>query len=64
MNREQTTIRLTLRMPEELERRIRGQADRKGQSINQLMFGAIWNWLNQNQCESDRAAARTPESAI
>lgn len=37
MEREQTTIRLTLRMTEELENKIRLEAVRRGTSINQTM---------------------------
>lgn len=60
MNREQTTIRLTLRMPDEIDQQIRRQAERSGQTMNQLMLRVIWAWWKQDQGESRRAPARTP----
>ena len=36
--REQIDIRLTLRLPEELERRIRSEAQHKGTPMNQIML--------------------------
>ena len=41
MKKEQTTIRLTIRAPEELEERIRGEAARRGMSVNQTMLSIL-----------------------
>ena len=41
MEREQTTIRLTIRMPEKLDDTVRREAERKGLSINQLLLSII-----------------------
>ncbi len=40
-DREQTTIRLTIRAPEELERKIRSEAVRRGLSVNQTMLSIL-----------------------
>lgn len=48
MKKEQTTIRLTIRAPEELEKRIRGEAARRGMSINQTMLSMLHRYfMNQ-----------------
>lgn len=38
MEREQTTIRLTIRLPERLEKLIREEAARRGTNMNQTML--------------------------
>ena len=38
MEREQTTIRLTIRLTEELDKLLRSEAVRRGTSINQMML--------------------------
>lgn len=44
MEREQTTIRLTVRAPDELEEIIRECAKRAGMSMNQLMLTILNRW--------------------
>ena len=41
MEKKQTTIRLTIRMPEMLDDKVRREAARKGLSINQLLLFVI-----------------------
>lgn len=48
MDREQTTIRLTVRTPEELDKLIREESARRGTNINQTML-YILNWYFKNQ---------------
>lgn len=60
MNRKQTTVRLTLRLPEEIEQQIRREAECNAQSMNQLMLRVIWAWWKQNQGEFRHAPFRTP----
>lgn len=45
MKKKQTTIRLTIRMPEMLEDKVRREAERKGLSINQLLLFIINRYL-------------------
>ena len=42
--REQTTIRLTLRMADDLDKQIRSQAKQRGESINQTILTALSRW--------------------
>ena len=53
MKREQTTIRLTLRMPEALERMLRAEAERRGTNLNQTMLTI----LNREIYSSDKTIA-------
>ena len=46
--REQTTTRLTVRVPEELEKEIRTEAERRGLSLNQ-MIQIITRYLKDHQ---------------
>lgn len=41
MKKGKTTIRLTLRIPERLNQKIRNEAERKGVSINQILLSLI-----------------------
>lgn len=50
MEREQTTIRLTVRLPEELDTLIRNEAIRRGESVNQLMLYMLNEYI-KNQKE-------------
>lgn len=50
MEREQTTIRLTLRPPDELDKLIRAESIKRGTSINQTMLYI----LNAYFCTSGR----------
>ena len=43
--REQITIRLTLRIPDELDRLIREEAVRRGTNINQTMLHILSNYF-------------------
>ena len=47
--REQTTTRLTVRGPEELEKEIRTEAERRGLSLNQMMIQIITRYLKDHQ---------------
>ena len=47
--REQTTTRLTVRVPEELEKEIRTEAERRGLSLNQMMIQIITRYLKDHQ---------------
>ena len=47
--REQTTTRLTVRVPEELEKEIRNEAERRGLSLNQMMIQIITRYLKDHQ---------------
>lgn len=55
---ERTTVRLTLRMPDELDNLLRTEAKRKELSINQLMLSIIYKELN-HQKQSDHFVPRT-----
>lgn len=44
MEREQTTIRLTLRPPDDLDQKIRLEAKRQGLSINQTILNVLNRW--------------------
>lgn len=48
MEREQTTIRLTIRLPEELERQIRQEAARRGMNKNQTMLYILNRYFKEN----------------
>ena len=41
MKREQTTIRLTIRMPEALDNMLRAEAERHGTNLNQTMLSIL-----------------------
>lgn len=45
-HKEKTMVRLTLRMPEELDQLLRTEAKKKGLSINQLMLSIIHKKIN------------------
>ena len=47
--REQTTTRLTVRVPEELKKEIRTEAERRGLSLNQMMIQIITRYLKDHQ---------------
>ena len=47
--REQPTTRLTVRVPEELEKEIRTEAERRGLSLNQMMIQIITRYLKDHQ---------------
>lgn len=49
--REQTTLRLTIRLPEELDRLIRDAAKCKGLSINQMMLSILNKYLQSRDKE-------------
>lgn len=50
-DREQTTIRLTLRPPGELDEMIRIQAERKGISMNQFILGILARWAKSRRSQ-------------
>ena len=43
MKRDQTTIRLTIRMPEALEAMLRAESKRRGTNLNQTMLSILTN---------------------
>ena len=47
--KEQTTIRLTVRIPDELEKQVRDEAERRGLSINQMMIQMVTRYLKDHQ---------------
>ena len=47
--KEQTTIRLTVRIPDELEKQVRDEAERRGLSINQMMIQMVIRYLKDHQ---------------
>ena len=49
MTKEKTTIRLTIRPPDELDKIIREEAEKEGVSINQLIIGIILRWIKSHQ---------------
>ena len=55
MEKTQTTIRLTLRLPDGLDETVRIEAKKRGMSINQFLISV----LNQRQ-KSLRSASHTP----
>ena len=49
MEEAKTTIRLTIRPPDELDKLIRKEAEKEGVAINQLVIGIIFRWLKSHQ---------------
>lgn len=47
-SKEKTTARLTVRVPEELEKEIRSEAERRGLSLNQMMIQIISRYLKDH----------------
>lgn len=47
--KEQTTVRLTVRIPDELEKQVRDEAERRGLSINQMMIQMVTRYLKDHQ---------------
>lgn len=54
MEREQTTIRLTVRPPDELENIIRDEAKAMGISMNQLMLMVLNRWAKSLRAQPRR----------
>ena len=52
MNREQTTVRLTLRMSDELEKGIRDAARAMGIPMNQVVISAVSHWAKSRRTDS------------
>lgn len=48
MNKEKAMLRLSLRLPEEVEHSVRREASMRGQSMNQVMLRIIIAWLKRN----------------
>lgn len=50
MEKEQKTIRLTIRLPEELDSLIRNEAEKRGKNVNQMMVHMLNEYI-KNQKE-------------
>lgn len=40
---------LLLRPPDEMKEFLRNTAKQRGQTMNQLILGILWNWINQQK---------------
>ena len=60
MEREQTTIRLTLRLPDELNDLIRKEAVRRGTAVNQTMLYMIHCHSAYQKSELRRTGIHNP----
>lgn len=47
--KEQITIRLTIRTPEDLEQRLRNEAARRGMSVNQMMLNILHRYFKNQR---------------
>ena len=40
---------LLLRLPDDMKEFLRKMAKKRGQPMNQLVLGILWNWINQQK---------------
>ena len=51
MKEQQKVVRLTIRLPEELDHSVREEAERKGLSVNQLVLSVLNQWRKSRRSE-------------